>query len=199
MMGKDDYDKMFLTYTTIDLLNYLSYASSKGDLDMVKYISNLPYIKSNIGYFINENSPLVCASSDGQLDVLKYFLTSVDFDLTPMYPSLLSIAFFNKQKPIMEYLLYSPELKKHANIHHNKDQIFRDACVRDLDMVQYLIFDLNIEKTKRIDTFLTHLKLNPPNQVKEIIEMFEKRELAESLQNELTRDNKEISNKRIKI
>jgi hypothetical protein len=193
------YENFLKNAPTSDLLNNLNHHSRWGELEAVKYISNIPQVKNNVGYFLNQYSPLISASSQGQLEVLKYFLTSMELDFKPIYPLILSVACSNQHKPIIEYLLYSPELKKHANIHHNKDQIFRDACVTDLDMVQYLIFDLNIKKTDRIETFLKHLKINPPDRAKEIMDMFEKRELIQSLQVELNKNNNLPSSKKTKI
>lgn len=188
-----NYESFLKNASTIDLLNNLIHHSSVGELEAVKYISNIPAIKNNIGNFFNLSSPLISASSQGQLEILKYFLTVMELDFTPLYPRMLSVACSNKHKPIIEYLLYSSELKKHANIHHNKDEVFRNACVNDLDMVHYFIFDLNIKKTDKIETFLKHLKINPPDRAKVIMDMFEKRELIQSLQVELTNELTEKS------
>ena len=90
---------------------------------------------------------------------------------------------------IVGYLLTSPDLKDHADIHFNNDCALASACTYGhVEIIKYLIFDYQIEKTKDIENYLVE------NEKEEILNLFEKREFEEKLQNEL-RDVNIASNK----
>ena len=93
---------------------------------------------------------------------------------------------------IVKYLLTSPDLKEHANIHAQDDSGFRLACFDGhLEVVKYLILDMSIEKTKTIEDYLNE---NQDNKcVKEAIELFKIREFNQKLNNDL--EHKEKKNK----
>ena len=92
----------------------------------------------------------------------------------------------------VKYLLSSPDLNKHADIHAWSDLGFTCACVRkNLEIIEYLIFDMNIEKTKKIEKYL---KNKPNEQVKK---WFRLRELNNKLEQELYCDR--LNNKKLKV
>lgn len=98
----------------------------------------------------------------------------------------LRLACCRKNFKIVTFLLSSPTLKDHANIHANHDEpFFRIFHHEDLDMIKYLIFDLNIEKTQQIQDYL----ISSPNL--QVESWFELRELNKSLNQELPSFNKE--------
>ena len=86
-------------------------------------------------------------------------------------------------------MLTSSELKKHANIHAKDDTGFRIAC-RDghLEVIKYLIIDMNIDKTNYIEKYLNKNKDN--ENVQQAIELFNTIDLHHQL-NENIKDNKE--------
>ena len=90
-------------------------------------------------------------------------------------------------------MLTSSELKKHANIHAKDDTGFRIAC-RDghLEVIKYLIIDMNIDKTNYIEKYLNKNKnKNKDNEnVQQAIELFNTIDLHHQL-NENIKDNKE--------
>ena len=90
---------------------------------------------------------------------------------------------------VVKYLLTSSELKEHADIHYDYDQSFFNAYNEDrVDVVQYLVFDYKINKTKDIiKNLVQHSRTDISN-------LFYKRDLEEKLQNTLT-NNKKIDNK----
>jgi len=190
----DDYLNS-LTYS--QLYQHLVNAIISDDLNNVKKIICFN-IRNNADLCLGQNGPLAIAASNGNLEILQYFFTSVDVDFSPIYPEISIVASQGKQKKIIDYLVNSSDLKTKFDIHFNNDELFRKTC-SNLDMVQYLIFDLNIEKTERIEMYLNYLVLNPPNNGKEIIKMFEKRELAEALKVEMTPDNENSQNKKFKL
>ena len=61
----------------------------------------------------------------------------------------------NDDLDIVQFLLTSPELKEHADVHAKYDLGFRVACRSGrLEVVKCLIIDMSIEKTIHIETYL---------------------------------------------
>ena len=90
---------------------------------------------------------------------------------------------------VVKYLLTSPELTEHADIHARSDLGFIWACIhRHLEVIKYLIIDMNIEKTTQIEKYLNEAKDN--KYVQQAIELFNTRDLHQKL-NENIKDNKE--------
>ena len=97
---------------------------------------------------------------------------------------------------IVKYLLTSPDLKEHANIHAQDDLGFRWACEQGyLEVIKYLIIDMNIDKKNYIETYLNENKDN--KYVQQAIELFNTRDLHHQL-NENIKDNKDKV-KKVKI
>lgn len=91
-----------------------------------------------------------------------------------------------------KYLLTSSDLKEKADLHNNDDWSFLWAYKNEhLEILRFLIFDMNIEKTNNIKKFLR----NEPN--KDVEKMFELRELKEQLNIELKFDA--TNHKKMKI
>ena len=92
---------------------------------------------------------------------------------------------------VVKYLLTSPDLKEHADIHARSDDGFRSACRNGhLEVIKYLIIDMNIEKTHYIETYLNKNKNKDNENVQQAIELFNTRDLHHQL-NENIKDNKE--------
>ena len=95
----------------------------------------------------------------------------------------------NGHLEIVKYLLTSPELTEHANIHAENDSGFSWACDQGhLEVVKYLIIDMNIDKTTYIEKYLNEKTDN--KNVQQAIELFNTRDLHHQL-NENIKDNKE--------
>jgi hypothetical protein len=59
----------------------------------------------------------------------------------------------------IKFILSSSDLKDHADIHSHKDEAFRILCIwRDISVLTYLIFDLNIQQTEKITEHLSWYK-----------------------------------------
>ena len=100
------------------------------------------------------------------------------------------------QLEIIKYLLTSPELTEHADIHSRNDLGFIWACrCGHLEVIKYLIIDMNIDKTIQIEKYLNEKKDNKTAQ--QAIELFNTRDLHHQL-NENIKDNKEKV-KKVKI
>jgi hypothetical protein len=93
-----------------------------------------------------ENDMFVEACNIGDLAKVKSFLLQkktkhLDLNLG------LEKASQGKQTHIMKFLLASPEIKEHADIHSSDDSIFRTACMRgDLEFVKYLLTSPEIKE-----------------------------------------------------
>lgn len=100
-----------------------------------------------------------------------------------------------RKNNVVKYLLSSPELKKHANVHTMKDMIFRTTSVNgNHEILNYIIFDLNIRKT---DTILECLKRESHSLS---LELFRQRDIK-NLQNEINEElpiNQDLKKKRLK-
>ena len=97
---------------------------------------------------------------------------------------------------VVKYLLTSPELTEHADIHARNDEGFIWACRSGhLEVIKYLIIDMNIDKTIQIEKYLNEKKDNKTAQ--QAIELFNTRDLHHQL-NENIKDNKEKV-KKVKI
>lgn len=85
----------------------------------------------------------------------------------------------------IKYLLTSPDLKEHADIHAQDDNAFIWAAGSGhLDIVHYFIFDCRLVKTKRIEELLIN------DQRYDVLNMFNQRELESRLQLDLNNNNK---------
>lgn len=94
---------------------------------------------------------------------------------------------------LVKYFLTSPDLIYHSHVHSNNDYSFRLACFnRKMNVLRYLILELNIEKTKDIKD---HLKLYPNKQVEA---WFKSRDLSNKLKSELSTKSF-VAEKRVKL
>lgn len=123
--------------------------------------------------------------------------------------SHLIIACANGQFEHVRYLLSSSELTENADIHSDDDGAFISLCmygyiehyhhilVKKLlqnnmykdpeydSILTYLIFDMNIEKTDCISSFLENIYEKNDELVRKINKMFELRNFKNQLENEL--------------
>lgn len=170
-----------------------------GNLDAVKYLLTSPELQTHANLKYNNDVGFRFACYKGHLDIVKFLLTSSELLEKPNInaghdndDSGIYHACKEGYVEMVKYLLTSPDLQEHANIHENKDSIFRTICLDgNSQMIQYLIFDYNIEKTEYIDNFLKG------NRLFEIDSMFEKRDLNNSLLKDLAPNL--INKKKIKI
>ena len=143
---------------------------------------------------IQLNSQLINACSYGQIDIVKYLLTSPDLkqhaDIHARNDSALSCACNKGHLDLVIYLLTSSYLKEHANIYAQYDNAFIGTVENGhLDIIHYFIFDYQIEKTKDIEEYLVD------NKTEDILFLFEKRQFQQKLQSKLYIKNNKQTNK----
>jgi ankyrin repeat protein len=146
------------------------------------------------------NEGLLDACAHGNLDKVKYVLTSSELDyhadIHYKKDSPLNLAVFSRQLEIVKYLLTSNDLKEHANIHADTDNAFMVAAYYNhTDIVNYFIFDLNIEKNENIKKELA----DTPNIEKRINKLFEIRDLSQEIRAEITEEENKVQNKKVKL
>lgn len=177
--------------TTIDSqhsINYaLIFACINNDIDIVKYCLTSPELKVHAEIHADEGQPLRNACKFGHLDIVQYLIASPDLKehASPQHPDniFLYSAYDNNRLEVIKYLLGSPEVLNKPDIHINKDETFIDCTKYKLyDIVNYLIFDLNIEKTEYISTYL---KNNPDEKVNSWLDL---RDLNKNLNESLSSD-----------
>lgn len=153
------------------------------------------------------NYEFYCACQKGKLKLVKYLLTSSDlkYHANVRFNKYLNRfnnrlhddagfteACFYGHFEVVKFLLTAHELKEYPDIHARNDTGFISALFnRRLDILQFLIFDMNIEKTEHIEKYL---KENPNKQVEN---MFQKRDLNNKLEEELYCDR--LNDKKMKV
>jgi hypothetical protein len=125
------------------------------------------------------NGELIKACQFGELDKVKYLLTSEKLsqhaDISCRDNNPLTMASLGGHIKVIDYLLFSPELKKHPDIHADKDILFHYLLdAKKFDIIKHYIFELNIEKTYKIELLLQTY----PNS--QIHQWFEMRDLKKS-------------------
>lgn len=132
----------------------------------------------------------ILACNNNNMEEVKYFLTSPELEY---HPSLivenepLRLACFNNFVEMTKYFLTSPDLKEHANIYVDEADAFQKACKNEsIDVLQYLVFEFNINETPEIKEYLntTNTKFNDT-----VKNMFVLRELNKNLTEDLPSDN----------
>jgi ankyrin repeat protein len=162
----------------------LSLAAKVGDLEIVKFLLTSPKLKDKANIHADDDYAFHLACANGHLEVVKYMLTSSELDEhAHIHPySNYKIIIENGHLDILKFLLESKKL----NVHAENDLIFISACNQgNLKIIQYLIFDLNIDVNENIKNYLKS-EINP--FVEKVKHMFEMRETNESLEKELLSD-----------
>jgi hypothetical protein len=159
-------------------------ACINNELDVVKFCLTSPELKLHADIHADEDEPLRNACKFGHLDIVKYLVASPEIKehACPQHPDNIFIysAYDNNRVEIIKYLLGSPEVINKPDIHINNDETFIYCTqYKVYDIVNCLIFDLNIEKTNNINEFLT----NHPDE--KITSWFNLRDLNKELNESL--------------
>lgn len=161
-------------------------------------------LESNKKLLSNEiNKAFINSCFNGDLPTVKYMLTSKQMtcdskislkDNQELLDEGMLEAAFSLKNDIVKYLLSSSELDKHANVHAMNDRIFRTTTNNNIELLNYIIFELNVYKNKTILECLTSDKYSLANQ------LFKQRDIRD-LNNELNDvlpTNKDSTRKKLK-
>jgi ankyrin repeat protein len=171
----------------------LHQACEHNQLHIIQYLLSSPELKEHSDIHSKNDWTLNIACNEGHFEIVRYLLTSPDLkEHSNIKRHSLEYAIQMGNIDIVDYLLNSPDLKEPVNIHIHEDSIFIKACeFGDMKTLQYLIYDLNIDRTDDINKYLEDPNGNLVNEAKN---MFELRELNKQLNNSLP-DNNEITKK----
>jgi ankyrin repeat protein len=190
--GELDVVKYLLTSPELNIhaqINYnqndgLYFATVQNHVPIVEYLLTSPELteKANI---VDKNSnggndPFISCCAEGHIYLLKLFLTSPKIKkrvlLSEREDEALHYATKNNQFEVVKYLMTSPDLWRKAN----PDLAFRKAYENgNLEMVKYLIFELNIKRSPYIRLYMGR---NPNDTIDS---WFDMKELNQDLKSEL--------------
>lgn len=165
----------------------LSTAARAGNLNIVKYLLTSPKLTEHSDIHADDEFTLQMACAEGGLEIVEYLLTSHELsDWAKIRPDHLRVVAANGHLDIIKFFLESPKLKSNLNIHEENDIIFIEASkAEQAHLIQYLIFELNIDINENINKYLTQDKSSFIEQIKY---MFQMRDTNQSLEKELSSD-----------
>jgi len=159
-------------------------ACQKGHLDIIKYLLTSPELVKHSNISAKDNEGLQWAACHGHFEVVKYLMTSRDLKehakIGNNYCNALTMTCSSGHINILDYFLNQEKI----DIHIFNDSAFVSACNnKQYDLLEYLIFDYNISKTKFI---VEHLQNKPDIQVEKMLTSRDSaRDLSKELQNSL--------------
>lgn len=166
-------------------------ACNYGHLDILKYLLTSPDLKEHCNISDNEYWALSLACEHGHLNIVKYLISSSELkdekNLIEITNDALSLACEHGHLDIVKYFLSLSFLKEQVDYTR---LLSSSRWSENLEIAEYLIFELNIIKDKET---LEYLENNQPNFAKQLESMF----IARDLNKELNSDNN--INKKIKI
>lgn len=177
-------------------------ACKHGHLDIVQYLLTSPDLNKHANLHHDNDTPFVLACFSGNLNLIKYLLTSEELkshpDIHANYMGspdyALTLACQKGYLEVVKYLLTSPDLNDHANIHADRDRPILNAYQKNnLDIVRFLIFDMNIKKTEDIKRYME----NEP--MEEVKNWFKLRELNDELIQEISTTHCILKNSKTKL
>ncbi len=172
-------------------------ASENNQIKVIDYLSNHQQLKDNETKKYSPNLYLHTAVMQGHKEMVEYLLLSknpiISCDIHSEDDRALIYSFTYNHLDIAKFLLYSDKIEEHANIHTQKDSIFKFLCeLNDPQPLEFLIFEMNIDKTDEIKKLLQE----PKYQF--IEKMFEIRDLNINLNINLS-GKKSVNSKQKKI
>ena len=165
---------------------------SRGHLDIVKYLLTSPKLTKYSNLHAVQDFGFRFACHNGNLEIVEYLTTSPDI-IPHGYPDIhtndnfgLLTSALNGYFDITTFLLTSPELTAVGHtlpsVHFENDKLFKFACnSQNNDLVDYLIFERNIQITENIHSYL--IEKCPISEV--VWNKFSKRELNNALDQHL--------------
>jgi hypothetical protein len=137
-----------------------------------------------------------CVQTD--LELAQFLLTNHDLrylaDIHTYADNAFRTACKNDNVEVLKFLLFSPKIREHVDVHTQLDIAIKLSIAREsFNVLEYLIIELNIPKNRYIEQ---HLKDNPKS---EAIRLFELRNLNKDLNTELSLENIENTNRKLKL
>jgi ankyrin repeat protein len=172
-------------------LNYsLSEACREGDLEAVKFLLTSDDLMFNAQINCENNDPLFQACDYDRMEIIKYLLTSDELKNHADKYFALKLCCEEDKIEILEFLLKNSALD--IDIHIDNSILFELALSnKSNNVLNYLIFNENIERTSRINDLVNKYK---NDQVKN---WFDLREVNKELNKDLV--NNHLTTKKLKV
>ena len=137
---------LYHEYNEKSLQIAISIAISKNSFEDIKYIFSSPLVKhkDKIDIHLGNDSFLAEASSNGNLEIVRYLLTSTDLkehsNIRANHGYAFNLACRYGHLDVVKYLTASPELNKHVNIFEANNYALQLACQHNqVEIVRYLL------------------------------------------------------------
>lgn len=197
-------------------------ANKQGHFEIVKFFLSYPSIikaEKRLNIFSVESDVIANACESGNVELLSYLLTSKDLEnhreklisdptiknhLNTQLNQGLVRACKRGHLNIVKYLSKNFEGEFSADIHCFKDSPIKEAFFAGhLNILEYLIFDMDIQKTNQIEEFLIGIETNNqskphPISFEKVEKLFKAREFSKKLQRDLPEQNN-ITYKKMKM
>lgn len=166
-------------------------SSYVSNVNIVSYLINEPQVIRSDKFYSKCYLAGLDTAKNGHIDTLKALLNlSEDNSNRSILENgqILEYACNHKQYDFIKYIYTEPKLEGFFN----KDNCFKYVCIKkDLDLLRFFVWDLNIEKTRVISDFLNK------NEYNEIENLFELRKLNQHLNIDL--DSNKNTTKKLKL
>jgi hypothetical protein len=175
-------------------------AFAGGHLDIINYLLNSPHAKEFHNVALDNHFRLGCMCN--KRNFVEEILNSEEVTNRVGYKNVESLALIGAVQrfnfDVVDFLISSPKFKDKLDIHAYDDIVFKNVFQRGSnEMLNYLIFDMNLSLTQGITHYLK-TNYNQPNKNKQVFAMFEVRDLKTEL--ESTSNVKlNVAKKRLKI
>lgn len=173
------------------------WACTNGHLEIIKYFFFDPSINDNFNLEKHSYEAIIRAIHADQIKIVEYILNEPEINKHNFNYNkgfILEAACECGRLDILKYLADLPHFNKDLDFHFKKDTCFKGASYYGhLDIVEFLIFDIGLEKTEEIEKFISCSGINK-DQINSILNA---RDLEIDLKN--NQDIKPITTKKIKI
>lgn len=182
-----------------DLLDAIRKAFLHSHLEVIQFLA--PKLEWFGSY---DNFISLCVSDAtvaGQIKIVKAFfednLVKHNLNKDLVTTKIINMACSHNKLDIIKYVMEKEQYKYFDKNAHNLNNTFATALMNEnLDVIQYLIFDLNISKTKEINNILEN---NTDNNFEKVKNWFKIRDANKELEAELPILNQETNPKKPKM
>lgn len=174
-------------------------AAKSGSVEVVDFLLDLDCIKNSPTLSTQCADGFSWACMYGHLDLVKYWVQKDMFKnclINKGHVYSLTWAFIEGQNHVVKYLLETPQTVSHYTTSDFEDIL--EACLRDkkldLEGIRYLVLDVGVKRTPKIDSILNKQDIPNSARVQEIREMFEIKEQKTKLESDI-KSKKVVSEK----
>lgn len=168
--------------------NAMIKASEFGNVELIKYLLSEERIANYLDIENDSEDWLRNAGSKGHIEAFNYLLNIGNNKHLALYSEhtiledIILNCFIDDKLDMVKYIFNNEDLKRNINLNSDEDYLFKFLCENgaDNDIIRFLVFDLNIERTEEIQRCLIE------NNYTDFIKIFDTRDLNDSLKNEMS-------------